>query len=328
MGTGTSCTIYADGVRVADGAPADDPTAPTALSGLSIHWGRESTVDQPDASTCSVDLIDSPGGPSFGETFRTGTALTVTATGTTYPDPTVSTFPDPGFEASDPVTTSSVYATVTASTRRAHGGTRSARIHPHPPALTPGARWSTILAPAEFADPGDPGAWDEIPATSDGQRWSYGGWFYVPVGVSVTIAPVLFTGPWAGSAVAVPGVALTYPGAGAWHRLAGLFAPALAGAWVGLAISAYPTGATWDSAVGTWDGLDPTLTWDDLGDVYLDDVEVLAPAGGVASTVLVYAGRVTSLTSAYDEAAAAPLIRVSAVDFTADLDNRDVGDTP
>lgn len=52
------CELWIDGVRVADGLTGADHKAPIALDNLSIPWGRSTTVDQPEPSTCSVTLLD------------------------------------------------------------------------------------------------------------------------------------------------------------------------------------------------------------------------------------------------------------------------------
>ena len=57
-----SCSVYIAGTLIPDGS-AGDPAAPLALSGLSIHWGRSTTVDQPEPATCSVDILDRGAGP-------------------------------------------------------------------------------------------------------------------------------------------------------------------------------------------------------------------------------------------------------------------------
>lgn len=74
--------LYIGGVKVADGSPDDDPTAPYAVDGLAVSWGRPTTVDQPDASTCSFTLhnrTDLPDPDLFGSTITLGRAVDVLA---------------------------------------------------------------------------------------------------------------------------------------------------------------------------------------------------------------------------------------------------------
>jgi hypothetical protein len=327
VATSVTCELYAEAVRVPDGA--EFPTVqgdPFALAGLSLTWGRSTTVDQPQASTCSFEVADEPGARKFADLFTVGTAVQVKATGTVYGDPTVSTFTDPGFEAAAPYTTGVVRAQVSRSTRRASAGTYAARLQPlgDNPA-------SAVFAPAPFVAAGtNPDAWDAIPATAVGQRWAYGADVFVPAGATAVLRPVRFSGPYANAWEVMPNaVPLTINGDNAWHTVSGVVVPTVGATWIGLQVTVGLTGYTWDDLTGqTWDGQDPTWLWDDYGGVFLDAVTVLAPAGGTASTVLVYAGRVTDLELAYDDGIPAPVYKVTCADFTADLDNTDVGDEP
>ena len=182
------------------------------------------------------------------------------------------------------------------------------------------------LPPGQFVPAGtSPGAWDTIPQTALGQTWQVGAWVYAPPGVSVTLRPVLFAGPWQGAGKA-GGTSSTIEGAGAWMLVTAPHQAEVAGAWVGVEVSAYPTGPAWKDASGTW--ADAAGTWEDVAAVYVDDVTVLAPAAGTVHTVLVFSGRITDLKAAWDDTARGPAIEVTAADFTADLANRDVGDEP
>lgn len=334
MSTGITCTLYADGVRVADGHPLDPDDDPTALSGLEVTWGRDTTVDQPEASTLTVDVMDLPGGVVFTDLLRTGTRLDVTATGITYPDPDLPVWPDPGFE-DGAATTITTNATASVTTRRPRTGTSSLELLPADAAR----RAAVVIAPAPFSAAGtDPGAWDEIPATTAGQPWGFGASVWVPAWASVEVRPVLFSGPYASAGTVQSGPVLsayqagTSPGDGAWHDLTGRFIATADGAWVGLQVTVYPTGPEWvDGAdVGeAWiDGADTGASWLDGVRVFVDDVLVLAPAAGVEREVLVFSGRVTDLEATWDDETNAPLVHVNAADFTADLENVRVGDEP
>src|SRR6185369_15378776 len=62
--------LYVDGVRVADGSPGyTDSTAPYAIDGLNVSWGRPTTVDQPAASTCTFDISARQTYPDAAELF-------------------------------------------------------------------------------------------------------------------------------------------------------------------------------------------------------------------------------------------------------------------
>ena len=79
MTSSTTCEVFVDGVRFADGSAGDSEDEPTALSGLSIVWGRDTTVDQPAPAVCSFSVIDPPGGASFIDELHTGLAVEVFA---------------------------------------------------------------------------------------------------------------------------------------------------------------------------------------------------------------------------------------------------------
>jgi hypothetical protein len=72
-----TCEVWIDGVRFADGQPAELTTDPVALSGLSITWGRRTTVDQPNPATCTFTVLDPPGGRRFDEAVTLGAAVRI-----------------------------------------------------------------------------------------------------------------------------------------------------------------------------------------------------------------------------------------------------------
>src|SRR4029079_19344481 len=169
MTTGATCTVYADGVRLADGGPGDDPADPTALSGLSITWGRDTTVDQPDPATCTFAIMDTPGGLAFSDRLHTGSEVAVTTTALAYPEPSTPVWPDPGFESG--VNAVPASARVSRTGHRVLSGAWAVGLTP----TVATRQAAVILAPLPFAAPGtNPGAWDAIPATAPGQRWGFG----------------------------------------------------------------------------------------------------------------------------------------------------------
>jgi hypothetical protein len=75
------CELWVDGTRYADGQPTEISEDPFALTGLRITWGRTTTVDQPEPSTCSFSIADPPGGSvRFDDTVRLGSTVVVYAT--------------------------------------------------------------------------------------------------------------------------------------------------------------------------------------------------------------------------------------------------------
>lgn len=75
---GATCELWVDGVRYADGQAAENSADPFALADLSITWGRDNSIDQPDAATCSFEIMDPPGGSvRFDDTVALGSTVVV-----------------------------------------------------------------------------------------------------------------------------------------------------------------------------------------------------------------------------------------------------------
>lgn len=165
--TGVTCSVYLDGQRMADGSPGDNLLDPTALSGLKVVWGRETTVDQPEPNTCTFRVLDDAGGTSFLEQLRTGRRIDVYAGGTFYPeDPTAPMFGDPSFEAapvgSVPPSVRSRARVVVVDTRATSGGPftvvgTNEFINPAAVSLTnfgsTGGAMNTLSLVTDFVDP-------------------------------------------------------------------------------------------------------------------------------------------------------------------------------
>jgi hypothetical protein len=321
MSTGTTCTVLVDGVRAVDGSPGDPANAPTVLDDLTVTWGREDTMTQPAPDTCTFTVYD-PTGAGFGSTYRVGHRVDVQARGDTYPAPSVTTFTNPGFETAT-VTWSPVGGTAARTTTRTRTGANALAVRPN----TAGVPVSVLLAPAPFQPPGtNPDAWDAIPTTKTGQTWTATVSVWAPAWASVTARAALFTGPYVAAGTPA-GTPQTVDGDNAWHTITAQHVVQVDDQWVGLYLTLSPTGPAWDQLPSTltWDGFDPTLSWDDQGTLYVDDAQVTSPAAGTGRGVLVFSGRITNLSSSWQDA---PTLNVTAAGFTADLDNRTVGDQP
>jgi hypothetical protein len=134
-----------------------------------------------------------------------------------------------------------------------------------------------------------------------------------------------YTKPWV--APTVLAATWTGPDAGGVYRCT---ATPPGGLWLGVMVDSGQAGYRWDDVPAdiTWDTADPAWTWDRMWGFTMDDVSILSPPGGVARTVLVFAGRITDAVAAYDDVAGATMITVTAADLLADLANRDVGAQP
>lgn len=319
MGTGIDCRVHVDGVRLPDGTIGDDPFAPTALSGLKVTWGRSTTLDQPEPASCTFDVMDLPGGATFVQQFKTGVPIDVYSTGLEDTGD-ASAMTDPGFEAGAPgatVPTVHSNAVVSYSTRHATGAQGALMT---PADLT--KRMWAAFPPAPFSAEVD--AWDAIPVPAIGDRWPIGATVRAPAGSTVTVGPALFADP-TGAGAQLPAGGVTVAGTGDWAALDTVYVGSGSAHWLGVAVtvSGFPT---WAATPGTW--ADQTGSWLDRGVASVDDLIVTAPAGGSARTVSVFSGRVTDLEADFDESVGCPVVHVTAQDFTADLENVDVGDEP
>jgi hypothetical protein len=329
MTTGVTCTVLVDGVRAADGSPGDDLSGPVLLENLAVTWGRSDTMSQPDADSCTFELLDSVGGgEGFASLFRTGSRIDVLARGdlSSEAQTQVQTFTNSDFESAA-VTWSTTGGTAARVTSRFLSPSHALSVRPSSSAQAA----VLLLAPAPFESAGtNPDAWDDIATTELGQSWTVKLALWMPPGAVAEIRPVLFSGPYA-NAGTIASVAPTIAnGNGAWQtwRTEYVVTDSLS-RWVGIEVRLFPAGPAWNDVPPTllWDFVDPTITWDDFGTMYVDDAQVIAP-GQSHGSVLVFAGRVTELTSQWDDAAAAPLVSVVANGFTADMQNRSVGDEP
>ena len=328
-----SCVLWIDGVRYADGQPAELAADPVALTGLTVSWGRDTTIDQPSPASCAFTVLDRPGGARFTSRLRIGARVQVRADAVIYPDPTIPIVADPGFEAAPVGSTPSVItsnaAAVRVTTAVAHAGARSVRIDP----ADAGRLVRVIFPPAPLSAAHDPAAWDAVPRTLPGQSWAYGAAVRVAAALApvarAQVHPVTFTQPWAGTERVLTDTALPGAPAAGWSTHAGRVTPA-AGVWLGIAVDVFPTGPAWDDVdpALAWDQVDPALAWDELAATYVDDLVLLAPAAGAARAGEVFTGRLTDLDAQWDAGRGGTLVKCTAQDDTAELANRYVGAQP
>jgi len=331
-----SCVLWVDGVRYADGQPAESDTEPVVLSGLRVTWGRDTILDQPAPASCTFTVLDAGGPPRFTDRLHVGARVQVRADALIYPDPTVPTITDPSFEARPAGTVLSVIGVnagpVTVRTAPVHTGAHAARLEP----VDAARRVRVIFPPADLSTDRDPAAWDAVPRTLPGQSWRFGAAVRVPAALApvagVILRPAAFSTPWDSPGVTVLPAEATAgpPDAAGWSVFSGLVTPP-PGVWLGLALDVYPTGPAWaevDPPALTWQQLPAALSWADLAATIVDDLLLLAPAAGAALAGEVFTGRVTDLVAQWDPAAAATLVKVTAQDDTAELANRYVGAQP
>lgn len=250
------CSVWVDGVRMADGQPLDDELAPTVLTDLAVTWGRPNTLDQPAAATAAFEVMDLAGGQSFASQLHIGAKVDIRTDATIFPDPTLEMLPDPGFElgkAAWSITNGRV-----SNTGVVHSGTNALKVEP----IDATKPITLNLLPAPLSS--DPSAWNLIPRSVIGQRWDYSAWVWLSseLGVlnqAVTVQPVAYTNPNGRDPVLLTGTAPHWgPGGPAgWSVGVGSFLPP-DDVWLGLRFVFYPTGPRWTDVA-------PAVTWDSLG---------------------------------------------------------------
>jgi hypothetical protein len=224
-----TCELLVEGVRVADTAAELVDAAPTALDGLQINWGRATTTDQPDASTCSWQLRDRRGSGSFLDTLAVGRRVQVLST---------VTVPSAGDEMAENVTVDPGYDTLPAGSSangirvltRSVPTTVKAAAAPHGNALSLDAAGYPYadLTPAPCSS--TPGAWDQIPQLAAGATWRWSVDVYAPTQVTVSAQLAMLDSPLPTAGVQVQGLHVTRQGTGAWQTISGTVT-APAGGW-------------------------------------------------------------------------------------------------
>jgi hypothetical protein len=324
--TGVGIRVLVDGQQLDDGCldwtkPQPDWLADGmwADDGLKITWGRTDTVGQPTPSTCTFTVTDTTD-TSYASSFRIGSSVQVLADAIITGGATLPAFTDPDFETELRAVTKN--ATATRDSRRVETGAVAAVMKP----INMSAAYSMQLPPGTLQAPGtNPPAWDNLPHLSPGETWQVSARLWVPQGVTVTVSPLVYSGPYADAATVLAplGVAV---GAGQWVTVGRSISPGVASGWLGIQVEA-KGGLAWRDAPTsqTWASVATDVQWRDLSDVYVDNVTILAPPDGTQTTLLVFGGRITDMEVQFD---AAPTLSVTATDFLGDLGNRYVGDEP
>lgn len=182
---------------------------------------------------------------------------------------------------------------------------------------------TAVFAPAPFSTL--PEAWDDLPVTTAGDSWAVRGFVQTIPGALVTIAPALFTGPNDHAPTVLAGT--TYAATGGWVEYSGSVPISTAGRFVGVAVRIVGIRPAWADlpSAQTWTGTPGT--WADYALGAVDSLNVEPPTI-TTETVAVFAGRITDLDAQWDDATGGNLVHVTATDFTADLDNVNIGDDP
>lgn len=330
--TGVGCRVLIDGALLDDGCidwgtPPSGPVVGqgvSAESGLTVTWGRETTVDQPRSSSCTFKIVDDAGGVTVLQTIEIGSRVDVFADAEISSGTGLTAFDDPSFSTQLRTTLSNATATRTQDAAVDTGGWSAALT-----AINGSASAWVRFPPGTLQEPGtNPAAWAHLPSTNPGETWQISVGVRVPQAMSVRLRPVYYSGPYANAATlgtASATMGTTGPG---FAVLSLTTAPGTSAQWVGFQIDILG-GTTWENIgpIFDWTSAGNTL-WQDFARVFVDNVQILPPAGGNGVTVQVFSGRITDLSGYYDEAWNAPAMDVTASDFVADLGNRYVGDDP
>lgn len=347
------CVVYVDGIRLADDYDrTGDPVAagePALLSGLTLRWGRDTTIDQPEPGTATMTLLDPPGGRSFAQLLRVGAALTIEATGTGWTDlppgepgygPNTlpwADFEDETFDLEPVYYGSQGNGKWTNLTREtwpppAQGNGFGRLDLPWAPRSDLQARLE--LAPGPYARESDPpGAWDGYRrwGTADA-TWSltftFRAW-HARLDAAISVKEK----PFRGGTSYLTWQAITQPSDGTW-RTATINVDKRT--WPGQ-LQFWPLAVFRVLQVPTWADpltLGPTwadakyVTWRQLRSFDLDGVELRPDESSdqADATVLVFAGRITDVSVSLEDDE--PVIELTAADMAAELGNRVIGDVP
>jgi hypothetical protein len=315
------CTVRVNGAVFNDGCNPALEDEPAIISALNVVWGRATTLDQPEPSTCKFTVTDPTATSESLSALVVGAPIDVDASGVLYDPSDLSTFVTP--DLSNPAAYSIRGGTVTPASPGIDVD--------YLPRTT--AQWEMVLYPAPPST--DPAAWDLIPTTSSGQTWQARITLTVPPGMAVRVTPVLFNSATGANPIPLNDQMHVYappPYAATLHTFDIDIADD--GFWIGFHIASGPTyqwatvgTVTWAGAA-TWPGSNAAPTWQALSRVRVANADVLSPSTGTTRTVRVFSGRITDMTATYDDSVPGLAIEVTATDFTADLDNRRVGDEP
>lgn len=311
-----ACRVEIDGARVADGSLAtDNDAAPFVLAGLSVIWGRTTTVDQPTPAALTFTLKDWSGDRAFLDLARTGAAVTVDAvaridgpSGSVVADPTMSRVPL-GYmpESSVP----SVRGVPPYSHQRWFEK-RSDGLVLHPGwsyrlgEWWPGSanhRTVVDLPPADWiAPPAGFTAWNLIPRSTAGQLWTVTVTGRLGIGARGSLSVWTDTESHSHRA-ASDAVVIGRPTPLLDGDTAAVVEAPSSGLWMGPRVSA--THALFSDPIvataGTFaDSPFGVTTFDEWTAYVIESYDVVGPAGASEQTARVFAGRITDAVATFN----------------------------
>lgn len=333
MKPSATCELFVDDVRVPDTDAALLAGRVTALTGLSIAWGRDGPNEQPGPATCDFSVVDPAAGDSFLDLVHVGSAVSVYATGQ-IPAAGQTTYDNGSFLGRGGAVTATQASMVGGATGKYLN--QALQLVPPKPSASP---WPGVIVPPRTFITGTqlPTAWDTIAKASAGESWRVKVSVIAAPGVAYQIGLAAYSGPRASNLIS-SGFAYTMNGAagvgtGAWqtYDLTAQITALPAAAWLAIRVdhTADPWAMgrwqdqgtiTWDTATGTWnsDIYRPGLVIDDLA---------LYPPSNTLRRVLAFSGDVTDIKITPDSAEQIT-VQITAADIGSELGNRVIGDNP
>lgn len=315
---------------------------PTVLDGLSVSWGRDSTVDQPDAGTCTftvreqLDLGDQEtifNRVHVGQPVEVWAHAAVPASNSQLMQQT--TFQGTNSPLPARLWTHQSGSDTSVANQFSRWG-RNAAWFENPRAS---GTWNgtVVFAPIPFPDEGTaPDAWDGMPRMLPGDQWLIEMHVWIPRGAQVQMQAFAQTAPYKSSSRALcPITGAPVTGNNGWVTFqSSVSLPdsfGASGAWVvpAMKLLGMPAPLQWSqiSAAEAWNGTAwDGFTWDDLDRVGVSFVS-LVTQGPAVRNALVWAGEITAVSgqAAGDHAV---VLDVTASDAATKLANTTISDTP
>lgn len=314
--------------RLADTGADYAAGKPTALSGLSLTWGRDGPQSQPEVGACTFTVGDREGDADFLGALKVGAPATVYATvkvdrtGSVGVDAAV----DPGF-ASD------LNWRLKASVPVVDDPGRDALAPPGHAAKLSLNGTEAVVPIAPFT--AHPGGWIGVPRLGGldtaGQRWNVTMRYRVGPIAGSNVATWQFrvftdsakqAGKPLGNWISFAKQANTYVTIGGYYTIPSTLPYDY---WIGLAVTG--DGPAWNTVTPaglTWAQV-PAGSWDDVDTMWLDEFHAIAPPVTYRRATVAN-GRITDLAaSAVGDTVQ---VDVTASDWTADLANQNIGAVP
>lgn len=309
------CTVLVAGQAFNDGSnrPPSDPSA-VVLSGLSVTWGRSTTIDQPEPATCTFAVENWTADNGWLDTLRVGQSVAVDAAGIDTQTPTTGTYDDPDITRLAPIEVAADARRNVAVQLTADGAALTATGS----TLTTGY-WARLLPD----DPSTaPSAWVTIPRMGASQEWRVRVVGRAPYGAICRLQALAMSSPTtsAGS-IQLSGTHLV----GAFDSLEPFRVPSHHdGRWAAIMLETYF--GIWSGMAGTWAA--QPQTWHEMATTAVTYADVYCPTDTRELSVRVFSGRITDVEAAWDASSGGLTANVTAADITSDMANRRVGAEP